>query len=73
MSNEQVTDEVEKIDIPIEVPKEMAEEMAEELDETGSISINVTERNAPSLTDQIRWQLENGQQLLEFTEDYDEQ
>jgi hypothetical protein len=63
--------EVEKVDIPIEVPKEMAEEMAEELDETGSIHINVTERNAPSLTEQIRWQLENDQQLLQFVEDYD--
>ena len=61
----------QKIDIPITVPKETAKEMADELDETGNISIEVVERNAPSLSEQIRWQLDNHQQLLEFTEDYD--
>jgi len=60
-----------KVDIPITVPKETAKEMADDLEETGRISIEVTEGNAPSLAEQIRSQLDNNQQLLEFTEDYD--
>ena len=61
----------QKIDIPITVPKETAKEMADDLDETGNISIEVVERNAPSLSEQIRWQLGNDTQLIEFVEDYD--
>ena len=64
------TSDIEQVDIPITVPPEMAEEMADELERTGSIHINVTNGNAPSLVEQIRWQLEEDQMITELVDAY---
>ena len=70
MPSDTSTDGSDQVDIPITVPPEMAEEMADELERTGSIHINVTNGNAPSLVEQIRWQLEEGQPVTELVDEY---
>lgn len=60
-----------KVDIPVTVPRDMAEDILDDLRENGRVKIFVTTQDAPSITDQIEWQLENDQNALEFVEDYD--
>lgn len=62
--------EFDSVDIPITVNPEMAGDIADELEATGSVTLQVKENNAPSLVEQIRWQIENEQILTEITDDY---
>lgn len=59
-----------QVDVPVTVPPEMAEDMVEDLEEKGRITVQITQWNAPDIVEQLRWQLENDQPLLEFTEDH---
>lgn len=61
----------EKVDVPVVVPPEMAEDMVDDLEETGSINVTITTDHSPHIIDQLRWQLENEQNALEFVGGYD--
>lgn len=62
--------ELEQVDIPVAVEPDTAGDILDDLRENGRVTIEVRTSNAPNVTDQIEWQLENEQPLLEFTEDY---
>lgn len=61
----------QQVDIPITVSPDVAEEIVEDLEENGRITMAVSTSDAPEIVEQIRWQLDNEQPLLTFTEDYD--
>jgi len=61
------------VDIPVVVTPDMAEDIRDDLEQKGRVSIEVRTANAPDVVEQIEWQLENEQPLLEFTEDYDDE
>ena len=63
--------EIEQVDIPVTVPPRMAENMVDDFKEKGWVTLRVTRDDAPDIADQIEWQLDNDQELLEFTKDYD--
>lgn len=62
-----------QVDIPVVVTPDMAESIRDDLEQNGRVSIEVRTANAPNVVEQIDWQLEHEQPLLEFTEDYDSQ
>jgi hypothetical protein len=60
----------EQVDIPITVPPKTARAIADDLEESGKVTLDVYRSEVPDLVEQIRWQLENGQELLEFADEY---
>lgn len=74
MSNDdQSESELDQVDIPVTVPPHMAEKMLADFKEKGWITLRVTRDDAPDIAEQIEWQLDNEQELLEITEGYDAQ
>lgn len=65
-----VNGEIEQIDIPVTVTPRMARDMLEDFRDKGWVMLRVTRDEAPDIAEQIEWQLDNDQQLLEFTEGY---